>query len=98
MHIHINISIINIVLLQVTIWALLTYTIYLLNYGEGAVLRSKSTIELDELSPYFKAFSSHDRSRIAEYERLKRSLMHFKPIDWNVVVQPRISDADSSSS
>lgn len=81
-----------------TIWALLTYTIYLLSYSEGAVLRPKPTIELDELSPYFKAFSSHDRLRIAEYERLKRSLMYFKPIDWNVAVQPRIRDTDSSSS
>ncbi|KAL7044582.1 hypothetical protein ACKWTF_001987 [Chironomus riparius] len=80
-----------------TIWALLTYTIYLLSHSEGAVIRPKE-IETDEISPYLKAFSSHDRLRIAEYERLKRSLMHFKPIDWNVVVQPRISDTDSSSS
>jgi len=85
------------ILFQVTIGVLLTYTTYLLSYSEGTVMRPK-LIETDDFSPYLKAFSRHDRSRIAEYERLKRSLMYFKPIDWNVVVRPRISDTDDSSS
>lgn len=98
MHTHINVSMINVqMLFQVTIWVLLTYTTYLLSYSEGAAMRPKQ-IETDDFSPYLIAFRRHDRSRIAEYERLKRSLMYFKPIDWNVVVQPRIADTGDSSS
>jgi hypothetical protein len=52
----------------------------------------------EDFSPYFAAFSENDRSQIAEYERLKRSLMYFKMIDWDVVVQPRITDDEESSS
>lgn len=52
----------------------------------------------EELSPYFKAFSHSDLLRIAEYERLKRSLKHFRPIDWDYVVRPRITDSEDSSS
>lgn len=54
--------------------------------------------ESEELSPYFKAFSSVDRLRMAEYERLKRSLMQYRAIDWNMIVQPRITESEDSSS
>lgn len=85
-------------LFQVTIWFILIYlVIFSIIFCEGAVIRSQLN-DTQESSPYYKAFSSIDRSRIAEYERLKRSLMYFKPIDWNVVVQPRIRESDDSSS
>jgi hypothetical protein len=74
------------------VFALSTHT-------EGASIVFKSSArDVEEFSPYFAAFSENDRSRIAEYERLKRSLMYFKVIDWDAVVQPRITDDEESSS
>lgn len=74
---------------------LLFFTIVVLKHGGGAVIKPE---ESDKFSPYFAAFSEQDKSEIAEYERLKRSLMHFKAIDWNFVVQPKITDSEYSSS
>jgi hypothetical protein len=61
------------------------------------VLRSEVE-EIKELSPYLIAVNYYERSHIAEYERLKRSLMSFKIIDWDTVVQPRITESEESSS
>lgn len=63
--------------------------------GGAAVIKTE---ESDKFSPYFAAFSDQDKFEIAEYERLKRSLMHFKAIDWNFVVQPKITESEYSSS
>lgn len=69
--------------------------VVLVQRQEGAVIRHEFE---ENFSPYFAAFSKIDRSQIAEYERLKRSLMYFKAIDWNVVVQPKITESEDSSS
>lgn len=82
---------------------LLVFVIVILQikFGLGAaVIKSLSIAkgESESFSPYFAAFSEENKAEIAEYERLKRSLMYFKAIDWNVVVQPKITDSEYSSS
>lgn len=69
-----------------------------LERSSEAVIRSEKVEENELFSPYFAAFSDFEKTRIKEYERLKRSLMHFKAIDWDYVVQPKITDSEYSSS
>ncbi|CRL07640.1 CLUMA_CG020604, isoform A [Clunio marinus] len=68
------------------------------NYCFSYVIRDKSVLvgESKSFSPYFAAFSEDYKKKMREYERLRQQLMHFKMIDWNVVVLTGIG-SDSSS-
>jgi hypothetical protein len=76
----------------VALW-LFSITIFLSTSCEGAIIRRHS----NDFSPYFNAFNRRDKEEFAEHERLKNSLAHFKQIDWNVIVQPRITESEESS-
>jgi hypothetical protein len=52
--------------------------------------------ESEKFSPYFAAFSSEQKGQMKEYERLKRQLMSFHLIDWDLVADVKAFESKSS--
>jgi hypothetical protein len=52
--------------------------------------------ESEPFSPYFAAFSDDLKSEMKEYERLKRQLMTYHAIDWNVIAEIKAFESKSS--
>lgn len=61
------------------------------------MIRNQGVGESDTFSPYFAAFSDQLKREMREYERLKRQLMAFHVIDWNVVDEAKVNDSESES-